>query len=290
MGEFVLITDSTSDLSIHMINKFNIEVLPLHFSLGGKTFKDYSDEKEITRKEFYNRIRQGETSVTSQINPEDFIKAFKPHLEKQIDILYIAFSSGLSGTYSSACMASNELKEIYPDRRIIIIDSLCASLGEGLLVYLAALEKQKGMSIDQLAKWVENKKLQICHWFTVDDLHHLYRGGRVSSASAFFGSMLGIKPILHVDKSGKLVLVSKSRGRKRSFEVIIQKMEQFGLNLQNQEIFISHGDCKEDAENMAELIKKKFNVKNIFINMIGPVIGSHSGPGTLAVFFVGNER
>ncbi len=290
MSSYVIITDSTTDFSSDMINQLEIEVLPLKFTIAGKTYGDYADGRDMEIKEFYKRLRSGEASVTSQINPDDFIKVFKRHLDNGMDILYIAFSSGLSGTYSSAVIASDELKHQYPDRKIIIVDSLCASLGEGLLVYLAVKEKRKGTDIESLGKWLENKKKNICHWFTVDDLYHLHRGGRVSAASALFGSMLSIKPILHVDNAGKLVLVSKARGRKKSVDILIEKLGKTGLDLENQEIFISHGDCEEEAQRAADIVRNKYGVKNVLLNMIGPVIGSHAGPGTLAIFFQGTER
>ena len=290
MQDYIIITDSTTDLNIEMINPLNIEVLPLSFSIKGITYKDFADGRDIKIEEFYTKIREGEVSTTSQINPEDFIKAFKPHLEEGKDILYIAFSSGLSGTYSSAVIAKKELEGEFTERKIIVIDSLCASLGEGLLVYLAAKEKQKGKTIEELGEWLENKKKNLCHWFMVDDLKHLKRGGRLSATAAFFGSVLGIKPILHVNGLGKLALVEKKRGRLKAVNYILDKMEKTGQALEDQEIFISHGDCKDKALNMADLIKSKFKVKNIFINTIGPVIGTHAGPGTLAVFFLGKER
>lgn len=290
MQDYVVITDSTTDLSCNMAKDLNIEVLPLHFNIKGKVYGDYSDGRDIKIEDFYNKLRSGEISVTSQININDFINAFKPHLENEKDILYISFSSGLSGTYSSAVAAKESLKEIYPKRKIVVVDSLCASLGEGMLVYLAAQEKRKGIDIESLSEWINNKKLNICHWFTVDDLNHLYRGGRVSKTSAFLGSMLKIKPILHVDDEGKLVLVEKSRGRKNSINNLIEHMEATGINLSNQTIFISHGDCSEEARKMSDMIKEKFKVKNTIINTIGPVIGTHSGPGTLALFFEGSKR
>ncbi len=290
MPDYVIITDSTTDFNEYMIKKLNIEILPLKFHIGDKTYNDVANSKNLKIEEFYDSLRRGKTSSTSQINPEDFIKAFRPHLEVQEDILYIAFSSGLSGTYSSACIAAKELKTEFPDRKIIIVDSLSASLGEGLLVYLAVKEKQKGVDIESLSKWINETKKNICHWFTVDDLQHLKRGGRISATVAFFGSLINIKPLLHVDNQGKLVLVNKTRGRKKAINALLDKMEKTGTNLESQEIFISHGDCKEDADYTANLIKKRFKVKNIFINTIGPVIGSHAGPGTLAIFFIGNER
>lgn len=290
MEDYIIITDSTTDFSPNLIKELELEVLPLHFNIDGKMYGDYSDGRDICLKDFYNKLRNGETSTTSQVNPEDFLKSFKVYLEKGLDIIYIAFSSALSSTYSSAVIAANELKELFPNRKITVIDSLCASLGEGLLVYLAVKEKRSGKSFEELEKWVNNNKLKVCHWFTVDDLHHLKRGGRVSSTSAILGSMLNIKPILHVDNNGRLVLVTKSRGRQKSINTLIDKIDETAIDIQNQTIFISHGDCEEDATYMANLIKERYKVKDVIINTIGPVIGSHAGPGTLTLFFMGTKR
>lgn len=290
MQNYVIKTDSTSDLSPKLVSELGVEVLPLHFNIDGKNYADYPDRSEMDMKQFYDLLRKGQTSTTSQINPEDFIKAFSPNLENGQDILYIAFSSGLSGTYASAKIAAEELLKSYPERKIRVVDSLCASMGQGLLVYYAVKHKEGGKSIDELKEWLNHNKLKVCHWITVDDLHHLHRGGRVSSASAFLGSMLNIKPILHVDNEGHLILVNKTRGRQRAVDVLLAQMEKTAIDLQDQTIFISHGDCEDEVMEMVSDIKKRFKVKNIEVNMIGPVIGSHSGPGTIALFFIGTQR
>lgn len=290
MEEYVIISDSTTDLSKDLVEEAGLKILPLKFSMSGKVYQNSIEEKDMTTEEFYTRLRSGEMPTTSQINPEDFIEFFKPYLQKGTDIIYISFSSALSNTYSSAVIAQKELLQSFPDRKIEILDSLCASMGEGLLVYLAAQQKNSGKSFEEVKNWVNEMKLHICHWFTVDDLNHLKRGGRVSSAAAILGSMLNIKPILHVDNSGKLALASKSRGRKKSIVELLNRMQSTAINLKNQTVFISHGDCLSDAQEMAKVIKEKYEANKVIVNSIGPVIGSHSGPGTLALFFIGTTR
>ena len=213
-----------------------------------------------------------------------------PILQAGEDILYLAFSSGLSGTCQSAYMAKEELSARYPDRKIYVVDSLAASMGEGLLAYYASKMQLEGKTIDEVYQWLQDNKLHLCHWFTVDDLNHLKRGGRVSSAAALFGTMLGIKPVLHVDDAGHLIPVAKIRGRRQSLDSLVAHMEQTVTNPEEQVIFISHGDCEKDAQYVADQIRAKWNVKEIVLNEIGPVIGTHSGPGTVALFFLGSKR
>lgn len=290
MRDYVIITDSTTDLTTEIIKELDITVIPMEFNIDGKSYLNYSDERDISYKDFYKDLRNGKSSTTSLINSATFTELFEPILRNGKDILYIAFSSGLSGTYNSSCIAVQTLNEKYPNSKIYVVDSLSASMGEGLLVYHAANKKNAGMDIDELRDWVEDNKLKLCHWFTVDDLHHLKRGGRVSSAAAIVGTMLNIKPVLHVDNEGHLIPVEKVRGRKLSITSLLKMMEKTVTKPEEQTIFISHGDCIEDAEYLAKLIKEKLNVKDIKINYIGPVIGSHSGPGTVALFFLGTER
>ncbi len=290
MRDYVIITDSTTDLTQELINELDITVIPMEFNIDGKVYLNYSDERDISYKEFYDFLRNGKNSTTSLINTTTFTELFEPILEDGKDILYIAFSSGLSGTYNSSCIAAQMLSEKYTDSKIYTVDSLSASMGEGLLVYHAAKKKKEGMNIDELKDWVENNKLNLCHWFTVDDLHHLKRGGRLSSAAAIVGTMLNIKPVLNVDNEGHLIPVEKVRGRKLSITAMLKMMEKTAINPEEQTIFISHGDCLEEAEFLANLVKEKLNVKDIKMNYIGPVIGSHSGPGTIALFFLGTER
>ncbi len=290
MRDYVIITDSTTDLTQELINELDITVIPMEFNIDGKGYLNYSDERDISYKEFYDFLRNGKNSTTSLINTATFTELFEPILEDGKDILYIAFSSGLSGTYNSSCIAAQMLSEKYTDSKIYTVDSLSASMGEGLLVYHAVNKKKEGMNIDELKDWVENNKLNLCHWFTVDDLHHLKRGGRLSSAAAIVGTMLNIKPVLNIDNEGHLIPVEKVRGRKLSITAMLKMMEKTAINPEEQTIFISHGDCLEEAEFLANLVKEKLNVKDIKMNYIGPVIGSHSGPGTIALFFLGTER
>lgn len=242
--------------------------------------------------EFYNRMRNGSMPTTSQVNPEQARKAFTACLEQGRDVLYIAFSSGLSGTYNSGKLAAEELKEEgrFPERKLVVLDSLSASLGEGLLVHKAVQMKESGSSLEEVADWVEKHKLELCHNFTVDDLFHLHRGGRVSKATAILGTMINIKPILHVDDEGHLIAIGKVRGRKKSLTALVDRMGEQIQGFENPVVFISHGDCLEDAKYVEKLVRERFGVENFIINHVGPTIGAHSGPGTIALFFMGNPR
>ena len=288
MREFVLMTDSCCDLSQQMVEDLGLVVLPLSVLQEGKEYRDYPDHRELDPKVFYQKLRAGAMGSTSAANVESFREAMEPILQAGKDILSINFSSALSTTCQSAAMAARELGEQYPEGKMIVIDSLCASLGQGMLVYLAAQEKAKGKSIDEVADFVRQTIPHLCHWFTVDDLNHLKRGGRVSAAAALFGTMLQMKPVLHVDDEGRLIPVSKVRGRKASIKALLDKMEELALDTET--VFISHGDCLEEVEEMAQAIRERFGTKNIVINYVGPVIGNHSGPGTMALFFLGKHR
>lgn len=286
----MIITDSTSDISQKLADELNVSVLPLYFEMDGLVYRNFADEREMTASEFYDNIRKGKTSKTSQINVSDFCEYFSEYLDKGLDILYFAFSSGLSGTYNASCIAIDELKEKYPDRKIISIDTLCASMGEGLLLYYAAQKKKSGMEMEELARWVEDNKLNVCHWFTVDDLNYLKRGGRISAATAIVGTALQIKPLMHVDNEGHLINVSKVRGRKASLNAMVDKMSETYYEKYDT-VMISQGDCLDDAEYVASLIKKRFkSVKDVIIGNVGPVVGSHTGPGVVALFFIGKNR
>lgn len=288
--EYVLITDSTTDFSQDIVDELGVVICPLQFEMDGLTYRNFPDEREMNSEDFYAQMRAGKMPKTSQINVSDFCEYFSEYLEKGLDILYIAFSSGLSGTYNNSVIAINELKEKYPGRKIISVDSLAASMGEGLLVYFAAKLKKDGMGIDELAKWVEDNRLHLCHWFTVDDLHHLKRGGRVSAATAIVGSALSIKPVLHVDDEGHLINVSKVRGRKASLNAMVDSMAET-YNNKYDTVMICQGDCLSDAEYLAGEVKKRVKgVKKIIIGNIGPVIGAHAGPGVIALFFYGDHR
>lgn len=288
MNDYVIITDSTTDLTPEMIADLDLTIVPLEFTIDDQRHLD--DGRDIDSKQFYAMLRAGKMSVTGQVTTARFAEAFEPFLQDGHDILCIAFSSGLSGTCSSAHVAAQELAEKYPDRKIIAVDSLAASLGEGLLVYHAVMQKRAGLSIEELRIWVEENRNHLCHWFTVDDLYHLKRGGRVSPAAALFGTMLGIKPVLHVDDEGHLIPVEKVRGRKQSLDALVKHMIDTVIDPESQMVFISHGDCLEDAQYVADEVRSKMNVKDVAINFVGPVIGAHSGPGTIALFFLGTHK
>ena len=288
MREFVLMTDSCCDLSQQMVEDLGLVVLPLSVLQEGKEYRDYPDHRELDPKVFYQKLRAGAMGSTSAANVESFREAMEPILQAGKDILSINFSSALSTTCQSAAMAARELGEQYPEGKMIVIDSLCASLGQGMLVYLAAQEKAKGKSIDEVADFVRETIPHLCHWFTVDDLNHLKRGGRVSAAAALFGTMLQMKPVLHVDDEGRLIPVSKVRGRKASIKALLDKMEELAIDTKT--VFISHGDCADEIDEMAQAIRERFGTEKIVINYVGPVIGNHSGPGTMALFFLGKHR
>lgn len=286
---FVLVTDSTTDLPLAYVQKENIPFISLSYVFGEESIKDdFGQSTDFTA--FYKRMRASEMPSTAQINVGDYIEFFTPFLEKELDILYIAFSSNLSGSYNSSRIAMEELKEKFPNRKIAIVDSLCASMGEGLLVHLAKQKMNAGVGFDELTQWVEDTKQKVCHWFTVDDLNHLQRGGRVSKASAFIGTLMSIKPVLNVDENGRLVARDKVRGRKQALDAVVEKMAKYAVNPSQQTIFISHGDCLVDAEYVRDKIKERFGVQEIMISYVGPVIGAHSGPGTIALFFLGKDR
>ncbi len=283
-------TDSTSDLPQSFLKERDIACIGLGFMLEGKEYTEGPDV-EITLPDFYNKLRAGVQATTMQINAFTFTSFVEPFLAAGEDVLHVAFSSGLSGTYASCENAAKELREKYPDRKLVVVDTLAASLGEGLLVYYADENRKAGMSLEDNARWLEEHKLNLCHWFTVDDLMHLHRGGRVSKTSAILGSVIGIKPILHVDNDGHLILVSKTRGRQSSLQALVKKMKESAWdNVKDQAIFISHGDCQDDAEKLKSMIEQEIGCKTFLINYVGTVIGSHSGPGTLALFFLGNQR
>ncbi|MGI8256930.1 DegV family protein [Blautia difficilis] len=289
MSEYVITTDNNSDLPEEYLKDHGVGCMYLSYSMDGK---NYTHENFLPEHEFYEAMRNGSMPTTAQVNPENAKALLEPYLKEGKDILHIAFSSGLSGTYNSSRIAAEELMEEYPDRKIIVVDSLSASLGQGLLVWLAQQKKELGQTLEDVADWVEKNKLKMVHLFTVDDLNHLYRGGRVSRTTAIVGSMLNIKPVLHVDNEGKLTAIGKVRGRKKALQELIKLMDEkigsFGADCDT--IFISHGDCEQDAQYVAAKVKEKYNIKNIIINQVGATIGAHSGPGTMALFFVGDVR
>lgn len=290
MKDYVIVTESTCDLPVQIVNELDIKVIPMNFELEGKSYTHYYDARELDIHEFYESLRKGQKSITSLVNTEAFLSFFEPILQSGKDILYIAFSSGLSGTYSASLIAIEELLETYKDSKILAVDTKAASVGEGLMVYTAAMKRREGYSIEELAEWISSNVLNLCHWFTVDDLNHLKRGGRVSALSATLGTALNVKPILHVDNEGHLIPMEKVRGRKKSLFELLDHMVETCTNPEEQVVFIGHGDTVEDAEFLAGLIKEKLNVNKIHISPIGPVIGTHSGPGTIALFFFGTKR
>ena len=284
---YQIITDSGCDLSLEMYEKLGVAVVPLCLNFRSEERRDLS-EKCI--KELYDAMRGGETASTAAINPREWEVEIEKVLAAGEDALVLAFSSGLSTTYQSAVIAANELMEKYPGRTVKVVDTLCASRGEGMFVWYACQKRDSGMSLEELYRWCEDNKLHLCHWFTVDDLVYLKRGGRVSAATALLGSMLQIKPVLHVDNEGHLISVSKVRGRKASIEALAKKLGETGLPGQNDTVFICHGDCLEDAKYLEKLVKEKYGVKEVLTYYTGAVIGAHSGPGTLALFYMGEHR
>ena len=290
MSEFVLMTDSSADLSQEMVQELGVTVLPLSFTIQGKVYRNYPDNREMDLPLFYDMLRAGELATTSAVNVAEYTQAVEPILQEKKDVLILAFSSGLSSTYQASVLAAEELREKYPDRKIYTVDTLCASLGQGLLVYLAVQEQRKGRSIEEVRDWAEETKLNLCHQFTVDDLHFLKRGGRISATTAVVGSMLQIKPVLHVDNEGRLINIGKARGRQASLKALVDKMEKTVTEEGKKTVFISHGDCRKDAVAVADMVRERFGTQDIRINYVGPVIGAHSGPGTLALFYLGTER
>ena len=282
-----IITDTGCDYPEQMYQDLNLGLVRLTVNFRGEAVNTYSEE---WLKDMFHGLRAGESASTAAANPMDWADVIEPVLAGGEDALVLVFSSGLSTTYQSAVIAANELMEKYPDRKVNVVDTLCASLGQGLFVYYACKKRDEGLDLEALPAWCEEKKFNLCHWFTVDDLMYLKRGGRISAATALVGTMLQIKPILHMDDEGHLINVSKVRGRKAAIEAIAKKLGETGLPGENDTIFICHGDCMEDAQYLGKLAKEKYGVKNVFIYYVGAVIGSHSGPGTLSIFYLGQHR
>lgn len=290
MRDFVLVTDSSCDLPQELVDKFELTVVPLTVTVNGKDYKNYLDGSEIGFKEFYDFSRAKADIKTSCPSPDAFEKVFTDILDDGKDILYLGFSSALSATTQNAKMTADELGEKYPDAKIIVVDSLAASMGQGLFIKYVFDEKQKGGTIDEVAKFAEDTKLHICHWFTVTDLMHLKRGGRISATTAIAGTALNVKPVMHMDDEGRLINVGKARGRKASLQALLEHMKETAINPKEQTIYISHGDCEDEVRDFAKLIKKEVGFKDIEINYVGPVIGGHTGPGVVALFFYGTQR
>ena len=290
MNPYIILTDSSCDLPQWKLEELGVHIACLTTNMEGKTYINDAEWREISPSDFYNALRAGKDAKTSAANVDDFKALMTPVLEEGKDILYIGFSSGLSGTYNAGRLAAEELAARYPDRKIRTVDSLSASLGQGLLVALTCEKRDAGATLDEAADYCEEIKLKICHWFTVNDLNYLKKGGRVSAATAFVGTMLSIKPIMHTSDEGKLTVVGKARGRKSSLNTLIDTVGRLGIDLQDQTMFICQADCQAEAEAVAAELKRRYGVKEVYINYIGPVIGSHTGPDTMGLFFVGTER
>lgn len=287
MRDYIITVNSTVDLPKEWLAERGVPVIPLKYTIDGET---YTDMEGLSGKEFFDKLREGKMATTSQINPEEAREYLEPFVKAGKDVLHLGFSSGLSGTLNSMRIAAEELQEDYPEAKVYVIDTLCACLGEGLLLYYTLKQKAAGKTIDETAKWVEENKLHVCHNVTVDDLHHLYRGGRVSKTAAVLGTMVQIKPIIHMDNNGCLQVIGKERGRKKALNKIVDMAAKQIPGWENDLVMITHGDCVEDAEYVAKRVREKLGIQEVLINNIGTVIGSHTGPGVVAVFVMGNER
>ena len=290
MSDYVIITDSSCDLPDSLVKELELEVLPLSFIMDGKTYRNYPDNREMAPDEFYGRQKDGLMATTNAVNVGEATDALESVLKQEKDVLVLAFSSGLSTTYNSFKIAADDLAGQYPGRKVFVVDTLCASLGQGMFVYQAAKLRQAGKSIEEVRDWAEANKLNQCHWFTVNDLFFLKKGGRVSAATAVVGTMLQIKPVMHVDNEGHLIKVTTARGRKASLNALVDKVGELAEDPAAQTMFISNSDCLDEAQYVANEIKKRYGTKEIIINSIGPVIGAHTGPGCVALFFTGKHR
>ena len=288
MSTYKIITDSACDLPQTMLRELDVAVAPLTVNFRGENRPDSVADAEV--KELYDAMRAGEVATTAAANPDCWASSIEPALAAGFDVLVLAFSGGLSTTYQSAVIAAADLAEQYPDRKVTVVDTCAAALGQGLFVWYACRKRDEGLSLEELAAWAEENKNHVAHWFTVDDLVYLKRGGRVSAATALVGTMLNIKPVLHVDNAGHLISMVKARGRKAAVNTLVSKLRELGEGWDNSTVFICHADCRADAEQLAALAKEKCGVKEAFIGNLGAVIGSHAGPGTLALFFMGKEK
>lgn len=287
MRDYIITVNSTVDTGKEWLKERNVPVIPLKYTIDGQ---EYTDMYGLSDKEFFQKLREGKMSVTSQINPEEAKEMLEPYVKEGKDVLHLAFSSALSGTCNSMKIAAEELQEEYPEAKVIVVDTLCACMGEAMLLYYALKQKEAGKTIEEVAQWVEENKLHVCHNVTVDDLFHLHRGGRVSKTAAVLGTMVKVKPIIHMDDNGALKVIGKERGRKKSLHKIVDMAVERSEGWDNEIIMITHGDCLEDAEYVAKLVREKMGVENVFIHNIGTVIGSHTGPGVVATFCMGNKR
>ena len=287
---YKIITDSCANLTDKQIEEYGVEILSLKYYIGETAYESYIKGEKIDYSNVYRILREKGKITTSLANREDCDKAILPVLEAGYDALILAFSSGLSGTCQNIINSAEDYREMFPDRKIIVVDTLAASMGEGLLVHYAVELQKQGKSMEEVAQWVEDNKLKLCHTFTLDDLFFLKRGGRLSGTSAVVGSLMNIKPLMYVANDGKLYVTGKARGRKAAMNHLIESVGEKGVDLENQIIFMVHGDCEDEARVIGEEVKKRYNVKDVVYNCLDPVIASHAGPGTLAIFFLGNER
>jgi DegV family protein with EDD domain len=290
MRDYIIFTDATSDLTQDLIDKYNINVVPMHFTVGKDTYRQFPDFREIDRETFYTRMLNGEVSKTTAISPSDYLNEFSPYLEKGLDILYICFSSGMSSTFSSSMLATKILKGDFPNCDVISIDSVSASSGLGLLTLYAAKNKEAGMSLEENAKWIEENKLRVNHWYTPSDLFYLKRGGRVSTASAVVGTALRIKPVMNMDTTGHLMPYCNARGRKQSLKMLVEIMAERIENPLEQTIIISMADCEKDREFLVKKVNELSPVKEILHTFVGPIIGAHTGPSQAEIFYMGKAR
>ena len=284
---YQIITDSCCDFTGAQYREMDVRSASLTVMYNGESRSNFSEEAAV--KAFYDQLRSGVTATTAAANPDDWSNVMEPALKEGKDVLVLAFSSGLSTTYQSAVIAAKELREVYPERTIRVVDTLCAALGQGLLVWHACKRRDEGMSLEELTAWVEETKFHVCHWVTVDDLSHLKRGGRISATTAIVGTMLNIKPIIHVDNDGHLINTAKVRGRKAAMDYLVRKFTETSGDFDNETVFIAHGDCPEDAAALEQQLKEA-GVKNVITGYVGPVIGAHTGPGVLVLFFLGTAR
>lgn len=287
---FEIVTDTGANLPDEMIEKNNLLVLSLSFFVDGKEYYSYEPGKATDLGKFYAMMRERKEIRTSLVNTEDAKEKIGNLLKEGKDVLYIGFSSGLSGTYQSVSIALDELKDEYPQRKVLSVDTLAAALGQGLLVHFAIQQRKQGKTIEEVYEWLLANRLKLCHWFTVDDLFFLKRGGRISATTAVVGTALKIKPVLHVDEEGHLINMEKARGRRKSLDMLLKHFEETAIDIGKYPVYISHGDCMEDAEYVAAKLKEKYGVQEVLVHMLEPVIGAHAGPGTMALFFLGNHR
>ena len=286
--QYQIITDSACDLPQTMLAELNVKTVPLTVNFRGESRPDSVEDAEV--KTLYDAMRAGEVATTAAVNPDGWASVMESALQAGQDVLCLAFSGGLSTTYQSAVIAANDLKEQYPERTVQVVDTCAAALGQGLFVWYACQKRDSGASLEEIAEWAEENKHHVAHWFTVDDLVYLKRGGRVSAATAVLGAMLNIKPVLHVDNEGHLVSALKVRGRKAAIEALATKLGEAGSDWKNETVFICHADAMADAQRLAAMVKEKYGVKEAFIGNLGAVIGSHAGPGTLALFFMADVK